>query len=133
MRLRIRLFPPLREAVGKKEIEFEAKGDRLSDLVRELSETYPKLGEDLYEAGALSPYITYYVNSKPVPILEADGFRLADGDEVLVMMPITGGAGIGAARPSGGRATGRSAGIAGGRSGRDGGRVSRANRLARLQ
>jgi MoaD family protein len=88
-RIILRLFHELRDAVGSGEVQIDA--GRLGDVVRWLTEEYPKLKDVLYnEKGDLRAYALYYVNNKHVNPVELDR-QLVDGDVVLVVPPAAGG------------------------------------------
>jgi sulfur-carrier protein len=89
--IRFRFVRPFRDAVGKSEIALEAKGTNLVDVLRELVCAYPALDEHLYERGALSPYVNIYVNAQPIDVAKAPTTNVKDGDEILFLLPLTGG------------------------------------------
>ncbi|MGH3010059.1 MAG: molybdenum cofactor biosynthesis protein MoaE [Gaiellaceae bacterium] len=74
MRVTVRLFAGLREQVGKSSVE-------LADIVR-VSDVWPKLG-----LGEEPPGLLYAVNRSYVEREQ----ELADGDEVAVIPPVSGG------------------------------------------
>jgi molybdopterin converting factor small subunit len=93
VRVRVKLVRPFRDAVGKPEVDFEPRSASLVAAVGQLVEQFPGLREHLFERGALSPYVNIYVNAQPVPVDEAAKHVLSDGDELLFLLPITGGGG----------------------------------------
>ncbi|HBZ71333.1 MAG TPA: molybdenum cofactor biosynthesis protein MoaE [Deltaproteobacteria bacterium] len=83
MRVRLRLFGAVREAVGSKELELSlAPGVRVADLRALLLRQFPGLGP-------LDPRVRISVNQE---FAEGDAL-LAEGDEVALLPPVAGGAG----------------------------------------
>ena len=91
VRLRLRTVRPFRDAVGEGLVEFDSPSAELVEALRALTGRYPGLEEHLWESGALSPYVNIYVNGQSVPVDEAAKWRLQEGDEILFLLPITGG------------------------------------------
>ncbi|MET1125068.1 MAG: ubiquitin-like small modifier protein 1 [Archaeoglobaceae archaeon] len=83
---RVKLFANFREAAGVKEIEIEA--EKLSELLRKLAETFPKLGDVMFEGGKLREYVNIMVNGR---IVRGEDVELKDDDEVAIFPPISGG------------------------------------------
>lgn len=91
MKLRFRFVRPFRDAVGRSEVELEVKGSVMPEVLEELVAAYPGLREHLYEDGALSPYVNIYVNQQAVDVGEIARARVKEGDELLFLLPLTGG------------------------------------------
>ena len=89
--MRVKLVRPFRDAVGQPQVEFDSPGRDLVGAVRHLAGLYPGLQEHLFEGGELSRYVNIYVNAQPVPVDEASKVTLAEGDELLFLLPLTGG------------------------------------------
>ena len=84
MRVAVKFFGSLREAVGAKELDVELpEGAMLSELRELLAERHPAL-EQLGERLAAS------VNLELAPLETA----LRDGDEVAFLPPVSGGSGL---------------------------------------
>jgi molybdopterin synthase sulfur carrier subunit len=77
--------------VGQGELAWQPRSPRLLGLLAELAERYPRLGPQVLERGALSPYVNVYVNGQAVRAEDAPTCSLRDGDEVLLLLPLTGG------------------------------------------
>jgi molybdopterin synthase catalytic subunit len=83
MRVAVRLFGAVREAVGEKELRVEVpETASVDDLRRLLARRYP-----IFDA--FGERLSCSVNLEVVPA----GTRLADGDEVAFLPPVAGGAG----------------------------------------
>ncbi|MBM4248920.1 MAG: MoaD/ThiS family protein [Euryarchaeota archaeon] len=90
MRLRVRLLRPFSDAVGNAVVEVAVpEGASVRHLVVHLCEQYPALAPHIYEAGgAITDYLTMFVNDRPITDM---GMALGEGDEVLIMFPVSGG------------------------------------------
>lgn len=97
MRVTVRLFGSIREAAGAKELHVQLADDATAATVRAL------LAARHPEIAAFGPRLRISVNRE----LVAEDARLADGDEVALLPPVSGGAGAGAepARPAPARCT----------------------------
>lgn len=91
MRVRVKLVRPFRDAVGQPHVDFAPLRAGLVEALAELVERYPGLREHLYENGELSPYVNIYRNGEVVHVDEAAKVTLRDGDELLFLLPLTGG------------------------------------------
>ena len=92
MKLTIRFLRPFSDVVGKGELRLDFEGRTLKDLLEELARRYPGLKKELYSAdGALSVYVSVFVNDKSADSLQGLRTRLKDCDELLVFVPISGG------------------------------------------
>lgn len=81
MRLQVKLFASVREAIGAREIQVELPADAtVADLLSEIRAQHPQVGPGL-EAGLVA------VNQEYVGL----GTRLQDGDEVAIIPPVSGG------------------------------------------
>jgi len=75
----------------------EAVGSTLAEVVADLQERHPGLGDRLVEGGQLRRFVNVYVNDEDVRFLGGLETSLADGDDVTVLPAVAGGA----ARPAG--------------------------------
>jgi len=70
--------------------EFDA--DTLLDLVNDLIQKYPDLKRIILEEnGEMTDHINIILNNKPISLIDGFETRLVDGDELLFMLPISGG------------------------------------------
>lgn len=82
MRLQVKLFASIREAVGEREIQLELPPSAtVSDLLSTIRTRHPQVGPGL-EAGMVA------VNHEYVSL----DTGLRDGDEVAIIPPVSGGA-----------------------------------------
>jgi molybdopterin converting factor small subunit len=91
VKVKITLVRPFRDAVGKPEVTLELSRGELVPALRQLALEYPGLEEQLFEDGALSPYVNIYRNNAAVDEKEAATTVLKDGDELMFLLPLTGG------------------------------------------
>ncbi len=81
MRVRVRLFASLREAVGRSEVELELPDQATAETAWQLlAREYPGLG-------GRRPRLTAAINRRYAPFETA----LADGDELVFVPPVSGG------------------------------------------
>ena len=90
MNVRVQLLRPFSDAVGRAEVDVAVpEGATVQHLVVHLCELYPALAPHIYETtGAITDYLTMFVNDRPVTDMEV---ALGEGDEVLMMFPVSGG------------------------------------------
>lgn len=93
LRIRVRSFAMIREAIGANvEVELE-EGARIKDLLNELTrgygESFSKLVLD--EGGGLRPYVKVLLNGRDIEFLNKLETGLKDGDEVALFPPVGGG------------------------------------------
>jgi MoaD family protein len=70
-----------------------ADGGSLSALIDSLEADYPGIKERLIENGDLRRFINIYVNDEDVRFLGGLEAELSDGDQVVVLPAVAGGAG----------------------------------------
>jgi len=81
MRVRVRLFASLREAVGRAEVELELLSDATAeDAWARLASDYPALTDR-------RPRLTAAINRRYAPF----DSPLSDGDELVFVPPVSGG------------------------------------------
>jgi molybdopterin converting factor small subunit len=89
---RVRVPTPLRGYVAG-QTEVEVTSDSVAGALQELVERYPALRPHLFgEAGALRPYINLFVNDQDVRSLHGEQTPLTDGDRLMILPSIAGGA-----------------------------------------
>jgi MoaD family protein len=90
VKVTVRLLSPFSDAVGRPQVEVAVpEGATVRHLVVHLCEQFPNLRSHIYEAGGgMTEYLTMFQNDRPV--LDFD-IVLGEGDEVLLMFPVSGG------------------------------------------
>jgi sulfur-carrier protein len=85
----VRLFANLREIVGSPRLDLEA--GTIREVLIALKSQHPALQPLLCEDGEVRPYITILVNGTNAREMDALGTVLADGDEIAIFPPVSGG------------------------------------------
>ncbi len=70
----------------------EAEGGTLRDLIADLDQRHPGIGERLIENGQLRRFVNVYLNDEDVRFTGGLTTPLADGDAVTVLPAVAGGA-----------------------------------------
>jgi molybdopterin converting factor small subunit len=88
----VRVPTPLRAYVaGQSEVEVSSAS--VAQALQELVELYPALRPHLFgEAGELRPYIYLFVNDQDIRSLHGEQTPLTDGDRLMILPSIAGGA-----------------------------------------
>ncbi len=85
----VRLFANIREIIGSPELKLSAHS--IGELLDWLVAMHPALQHVLFDDGGLRSYITVLVNGRNVRDIEGVRTALADGDEVAIFPPVSGG------------------------------------------
>lgn len=75
---------------GEKSVS--AAGGTLADLIADLESRHPGISDRLIEAGDLRRFVNIYVNDEDVRFTGGLQTELSDGDEVVVLPAVAGGA-----------------------------------------
>ncbi len=75
---------------GEKAVE--ASGGTLGALIESLESNHPGIKERLVEDGDLRRFVNVYVNDEDVRFTGGLGTELSDGDQVVVLPAVAGGA-----------------------------------------
>jgi molybdopterin synthase sulfur carrier subunit len=88
----VRIPPVLRPKTGG-QAEVEAAGGDVGEVLRSLSGEYPDTGAQLFgEDGELNRYVNVYLNDEDVRVLSGLGTAVKDGDSVVILPAMAGGA-----------------------------------------
>jgi sulfur-carrier protein len=88
----IKIPPVLRSSVGG-EKEFDASGSSVGEVLRSLAEQHPATESQLFsEDGGLNRYVNVYLNDEDVRVLEGLETAVSDGDTVVILPAMAGGA-----------------------------------------
>lgn len=88
----IRIPTPLR-AYTAGQSEIDVKGTTIAEAMQDLTETHPSLRPHLYnEAGELRPFVNLFLNQEDVRQLNGTQTPLKEGDKLLLIPSIAGGA-----------------------------------------
>ena len=91
MAVEVRIPTILRTYTGDQK-SVEATGDSLSALIDDLEANHPGLKDRLVEDGDLRRFVNIYVNDEDVRFLGGLEAPVADGDQVVVLPAVAGGA-----------------------------------------
>ena len=89
----IKIPPVIRpSAAGEKEVQ--ATGGAVGAVLRELADQHPATQSQLFGAdGQLNRYVNVYLNDEDVRVLDGLGTSVADGDTLVILPAMAGGAG----------------------------------------
>ncbi len=91
MAIEVRIPTILRTYTGG-EKAVSGDGAKLSALIDDLEANHPGLKERLIEDGDLRRFVNVYVNDEDVRFIGGLDAELADGDQVVVLPAVAGGA-----------------------------------------
>ncbi|MCX6395446.1 MAG: MoaD/ThiS family protein [Propionibacteriales bacterium] len=92
MPIEVRIPTILRTYTGG-EKAVDANGGTLSALIDDLEASHPGLADRLLENGDLRRFVNVYINDEDVRFIGGLGAELADGDQVVILPAVAGGAG----------------------------------------
>ena len=88
----IKIPPVLRGSVGG-ETELQASGGNVGEVLRELASQHPATESQLFsEDGELNRYVNVYLNDEDVRVLDGLDTSVSDGDTVVILPAMAGGA-----------------------------------------
>lgn len=91
MSIVVRIPTPLRGLTGDQDVVAGA-GASLGELVRDLEQRYPGMGERLMdESGELRRFVNVFVNGEDVRFLDGMATPIGEGDEVSIVPAVAGG------------------------------------------
>jgi molybdopterin converting factor small subunit len=86
---RVRIPPTLRNDVGG-ERELIGEGETIREVLEDLSGRYPALEAQLFEGGALAPFVNVYLGGEDVRTLDGLETRV-NGASVILLPAMAGG------------------------------------------
>jgi len=91
-RMEWKLFADLAEIAGGRTVEVEASpGDTVGDALDDLLDAHPDLRERVLEDGSVADHINVLRNGRSVRHDEGLETTLAEGDELALFPPVSGG------------------------------------------
>jgi MoaD family protein len=88
----VRIPPVLRPKTGG-QAEVEASGSDVGEVLRSLTGEFPDTRDQLFgEDGELNRYVNVYLNDEDVRVLDGLGTAVKDGDSVVILPAMAGGA-----------------------------------------
>ena len=89
---RIRIPPVLRPSVGG-EREINADGSSVGEILRAVVDSHPDTETQLFNPdGELNRYVNVYLNDEDVRVLEGLETAVGDGDTLVILPAMAGGA-----------------------------------------
>ena len=90
----VKIPPVLRPSVGG-EKEVSAGGDNVGAVLRALVDAHPQTEAQLFSDGGLNRYVNVYLNDEDVRVLEGLETPVGEGDTLVILPAMAGGAGAG--------------------------------------
>jgi [CysO sulfur-carrier protein]-thiocarboxylate-dependent cysteine synthase len=88
---RVRIPPTLRDSVGGAR-EVDASGSTVRELLADLAERFPGLGNQVLEDGhEIAPFVNVYVNNEDVRTLDGLDTPVGEGSSVILLPAMAGG------------------------------------------
>jgi len=86
-------IPPVLRPKTDGQPEVEAAGATVGEVLRSLTEAYPDTSPQLFgEDGELNRYVNVYLNDEDVRVLDGLDTAAADGDTIVILPAMAGGA-----------------------------------------
>ncbi len=90
MAVKVRIPTPLQRLTQGKE-EVEGKPGTIIELVVDLDEKFPGIGERISDGGKIRRFVNIYVNEEDIRFLKGEETVVKDGDEISIVPAIAGG------------------------------------------
>ena len=88
----VKIPPVLRNATGGAK-EVEANGQNVGEVLRSVASEHPDTQRQLFsEEGELNRYVNVYLNDEDVRVLQGLETSVSDGDTVVILPAMAGGA-----------------------------------------
>jgi molybdopterin converting factor small subunit len=88
----IKIPPVLRASVGG-EKQVSASGENVGDVLKDLAANHPATQDQLFSAdGELNRYVNVYLNDEDVRVLDGLGTAVGEGDTLVILPAMAGGA-----------------------------------------
>ncbi|MBI2954080.1 MAG: MoaD/ThiS family protein [Chloroflexi bacterium] len=90
----MKLTEPIWRTVGARETQVDLADDAASvgAVLDELARLHPKFGEEIYGGPGEGDYhYSLFLNDQIVNIARRDEFRVQEGDEIFILLPVAGG------------------------------------------
>ncbi len=89
----VRIPPVLRASVGG-EKELNADGSSVGEILRSVAEAHPDTRSQLFSPeGGLNRYVNVYLNDEDVRVLDGLETAVGEGDTLVILPAMAGGAG----------------------------------------
>jgi MoaD family protein len=88
----VRIPPVLRPKTGGNS-EVDAAGGNVGEVLRALTDAHPETSAQLFDGeGELNRYVNVYLNDEDVRVLQGLETSVSDGDTVVILPAMAGGA-----------------------------------------
>lgn len=85
-------LPTILARLAEGQVTLEESGDTVGEVVTRIAERFPQLASKLKDAnGGPYPFVAFYLNDEDTRFLGGFQAPVADGDEITVVMAISGG------------------------------------------
>lgn len=91
MKVKVKLFGHFRYITDSKEVDIDAKGETVKDVVSALVEKYPDLGPAILENEEIKPYVNLLLNGKNVKESGGLAAKVKESDDIVLFPPMAGG------------------------------------------
>ena len=86
----VRIPPTLRNEVGGAR-QVEASGSTVREVLDDLVERHPALGDQILADGGIAPFVNVYVGGEDIRFLDGLDTPVSDGDELTILPAVAGG------------------------------------------
>ena len=87
---KVRIPPTLRSEVGGQR-ELLGEGETVREVLEDVAARYPALEKQLFEGGALAPFVNVYVGGEDVRTLDGLDTRVNGGSSLILLPAMAGG------------------------------------------
>lgn len=91
MKVKVKVFGQFRYITNCKEVEVDAMGDAIKDVINSLIAAYPELGPAILSGEELRPYVNLLVNGKNVKDIGGFAATVKEDDDIILFPPMAGG------------------------------------------
>ncbi|MBZ0155297.1 MAG: MoaD/ThiS family protein [Alphaproteobacteria bacterium] len=91
MAVKVKIPVPLRRLTQGKE-EIDGVPGTIIDFINDLEQKYPGMAEMIVSQGKVRKFVNVYINGEDIRLLQEEQTQVRDGDEVLIVPAIAGGA-----------------------------------------
>ncbi len=91
MKVNVKLFGHFRNIANSKEVDVDARGHTVNDVVSALVERFPELGPAVLENDQVRPYVNLFLNGKNIKELNGLATGIKEGDGIVLFPPMAGG------------------------------------------
>jgi molybdopterin synthase sulfur carrier subunit len=86
----VRIPPTLRAEVGGAR-ELDARGETVREVIEDLAERYPPLGDQLLDGGGLAPHVNVFLDGEDVRTRDGLETPVRDGASLILLPAMAGG------------------------------------------